>query len=189
MELSDSRFFRTTAREFAVLAVAGAGAFLFFIHGSLYLQPGSTARPVTLEGFLLVTAILYLFLRLIFVVAGFYFPPPRTEYVVCPECGRAYDEGLHAAAERHHRAAVSPRPTQREVLAAIMLRKAIDEARRSSQKDLVGPRAAAPRLPGDVENAGVTPEEFDRILKELDGVRGGRTPVDRRPRGPSGPDS
>ena len=184
MELSDRRFVRTVARECAVLAVAAVGAFLFFIHGSLYLQAGSTARPVTLEGFLLVTTIVYLFLRLIFVVAGFYLPRARTEYVVCPECGRAYDEATPDAAEHHRRAPLSPRPTEREVLAAIMLRKAIDEARASARKDLSGPSAI--RLPGEVENASVPPEEFDRILRQLDASRGGPGSRDRRPRGPPG---
>ncbi len=189
MELSESRYFRTTAREFAVLAVAAIGAFLFFIHGSLYLQPGSTARPLTLEGFLLVTTILYLFLRLLFVVAGFYFPKPRTEYVVCPECGRTYDEGVPEQADRHRRGPGSPRPTEKEVMAAIMLRRAIDEARRSAQKDLTGPRAVVSRLPGEVENASVPPEEFERILRQLDATRTGRGPSERRPRGPAEPPS
>ncbi len=187
MELSDSRYVRRTAREFAVLAVAAIGAFLFFIHGSLYLQSGSTARPLTLEGFLLVTTILYLFLRLIFLVAGFYFPQARPEYVVCPECGRAYDEAVPGEAAEHRRSAVTPRPTEREVMAAIMLRKAIDEARRSSRHELAGPRDEIVRLPGEVENASVPPEEFDRILRQLDGTRGGRGPSERRPRGPAGP--
>ncbi len=187
MELSESRYAKATAREFAVLAIAAIGTFLFFIHGSLYLQPGSQARPLTLEGFLLVTTILYLFLRLIFVVAGFYFPRARTEYVVCPECGREYDDAQPEEVAQHHRATVTPRPTEREVMAAIMLRRAIDDARRSSHRDLAGPRDVVARLPGEVENTSVPPDEFDRILRQLDATRGGRGPSGRRPRGPSGP--
>ncbi len=189
MELSESRYARSVAREAAVLAIAGMGAFLFFIHGSLYLQPGSVARPLTLEGFLLVTAILYLFLRLIFVVAGLYFPRARPEYIVCPECGRAYDEATPGEGERHHRSLVTPRPTEKEVMAAIMLRKAIDDARRTARKDLLGPRVEVPRLPGEIENAGVPPEEFERILRDLDASRRGDEAGERRPRGPSGPRS
>ncbi len=183
MTLSESGFFRATAREFALLAIAALGAFLFFIHGTLYLQAGSTGRPLTPEGFLLVTGILYLFLRLVFVVAGFYIPQRRPEYVVCPECGRAYDEGRPAEAEAH-RASFSRKPTEKEVLAAIMLRKAIDEARRSAQKDLAGPRSEIVRIPGVVENERVPPEEFDRILRQLDASR--HDAGDRRPRGPPG---
>ncbi len=187
MKLSDRRYVQQMAREFALLAVAAAGAYLFFIHGSLYLQAGSAARPVTLEGFLLVTTIVYLFLRLIIAVALLYLPRPRPEYIVCPECGRAYDESVPGQAEGHHRATLSPKPTEREVMAAILLRKAIDEARRSAQKDLTGPRAETARLPGDVENARFPPEEFERVLRQLDASLGSHDSQDRRPRGPAGP--
>lgn len=184
MELSGSRYARTTAREFAVLGVAAVGAYLFFIHGSLYLQSGSIARPLTLEGFLLVTAILYLFLRLNFAVAGLYYPR-RTEHVVCEECGRAVEptaphEATHGPRTNHPR-----RPTEKEVLAAVLLRRAIDDARRSSQKDLVGRRPDEVRVPGDIENVPVPIEEFRRILKQLDSPRGGEGPGDRRPKGPA----
>lgn len=187
MKLSESDFFRTTAREFAVLGVAGLGAYLFFIHGSLYLQPGSTARPLSLEGFLLVTAILYLLLRLIFVVAGLYYPRPRPQYVVCPECGKALEDGTPEVLDRRPRLTVSPRPTEKEVMAAILLRKAIDEARRSAQKPLAGSRDEVVRLPGDVENLPVPVDEMDRILQNLDRPSEGRGPQDRRPKGPFGP--
>ncbi len=187
MKLSESAYVRTTAREFAVLGVAALGAYLFFIHGSLYLQPGSQARPLTLEGFLLVTTILYLLLRLIFVVAALYYPRPRTELTVCAECGREIEASGHEAEERHRRVTLSPRPTEREVLAAIMLRKAIDDARRSAQKPLSGPRDEVVRLPGDVENLPVPVDEFERILHELDHPRDARGPPERRPRGPPEP--
>ncbi len=185
MELSGSRFARTTAREFAVLAVAAIGAYLFFIHGSLYLQAGSAARPLSLEGFLLVTTILYLLLRLIFVVAALYFPRPEARPAVCEECGRALDEAAPTDAERHSHPGPSRRPTEKEVLAAVMLRKAIDDARRLAKKDLVGPRAAEVRIPGEVENVPVPLEEFERILRQLDAPRSGRPPDDRRPKGPA----
>lgn len=185
MDLSESRFARTTAREFAVLAVAGVGAYLFFIHGSLYLQPGSAARPLTLEGFLLVTAILYLFLRLIFVVATLYYPQAEPVKTVCETCGRALFEETLKDTARHYRIRPSRRPTEKEVLAAVMLRKAIDDARRLSRKDLAGPRSDEVRLLGDVENAPVPPEEFERILRQLDSPRSPRDPDERRPKGPS----
>lgn len=187
MKLSESGYARTTAREFAVLGVAALGAYLFFIHGSLYLQPGSQGRPLTLEGFLLVTTILYLLLRLVFVVAALYYPRPRTEYTVCAECGREIEASARDAAERHRRVALSPRPTEKEVMAAIMLRKAIDDARRSSQKPLSGPRDEVVRLPGDVENLPVPVDEFQRILHDLDHPRDARGTSERRPRGPPGP--
>jgi hypothetical protein len=187
MKPSERAYVRTTAREFAVLAVAALGAYLFFIHGSLYLQAGSEARPLTLEGFFLVTTILYLLLRLIFVVAGLYYPRPRTEYTVCAECGREIEKSAPDAADRHRRVTLSPRPTEKEVMAAILLRKAIDDARRTAQKPLSGPEETVVRLPGNVENLPVPVDEFERILHELDHPRDGRGSVERRPRGPAGP--
>jgi len=185
MEHSESRYVRTTAREFAVLAVAAIGAYLFFIHGSLYIVPPGTARPLNLEGFLLVTAILYLFLRLVFVVAGLYYPRPAPQYTVCEECGKILDETPPPAATRRPALGPSHRPTEKEVLAAVMLRKAIDDARRLAKKDLTGPEPEHVRLPGDVENVPVPPEEFERILKQLDGPHTSRGPDERRPKGPS----
>ncbi len=187
MKLSESTYFRTTAREFAVLGVAALGAYLFFIHGSLYLQAGSTGRPLTLEGFLLVTTILYLFLRLLFVVAALYNPRPRTQVTICEQCGREIEGNPAEELARHGRVTLSHRPTEREVMAAIMLRKAIDEARRSAEKPLSGPRDAVVQLPGNIENLPVPPDEFERILYDLDHPGDTERPSDRRPRGPPGP--
>jgi hypothetical protein len=185
MELRESGFARTMARESAVLAVAALGAYLFFIHGSLYLQAGSAGRPLTLEGFLLVTAIVYLFLRLIFAVAGLYYPQARPELGVCAECGRALDPAPPDHAAPHARTGLSPRPTEKEILAAVLLRKAIDDARRSARKDLAAPRPNDVRLAGDIENVPVPIEEFERILRQLDSRGEVRDPGDRRPKGPS----
>jgi hypothetical protein len=66
-----------------------------------------------------------------------------------------------------------------------MLRKAIDDARRLAKKDLTGPEPERVRLPGDVENAPVPLEEFERILRQLDTPHGGRGPDERRPKGPA----
>lgn len=175
---------RSTAREAAVLAVAGVGAYLFFIHGALYLQTGSVARPITLEGFLLVTAILYLFMRLLLMVASLYFSTPRVHIQVCPECGQVVAEPPQDNVVAHPEHRLSRRPSEKEVMAAVLLRKAIDDARRSAQKSLVGPAPDVVRLPGDVENAPVPVDEFERILRQLDEPRSSRYPGDRRPKGP-----
>ncbi len=186
MEQSESRYLERMAREFAVLAVSAVGAYLFFIHGSLYLQSGSAARPLTLEGFLLVTAIFYLFLRLIFVVASLYYPRPATQFAICPECGKILDETTPGSAARHASPALSRKPTEKEVIAAVMLRKAIDDARRLAKKDLTGPPSSdRPTLPGEVENVPVPLDEFERILKQLDSPRTQGSPEDRRPKGPA----
>jgi hypothetical protein len=180
----ESGFTRSTAREFAVLAVAALGAYLFFIHGALYLQPGSSSRPVTLEGFLLVTALLYLLLRLTFVVAGFYLPPAQPKYVVCPECGEKQDEAHPVEVAWRRRVPASAKPSDKEVLAAVMLRKAIDDARRTAQKNLSGPKTGGLLLPGEAENPPLSYEEFERILRDLDSKRFGRDDSNRRPSPP-----
>ncbi len=184
MTLSESGFAWRTARELALLGIAAAGAFLFFVHGALYLQAGSAARPLTLEGFLLVTTILYLFFRLLFVVAGLYLPRAPPAYVLCPECGRLLDDTSPEGIARHHRTALVPKPTEQEVLAAVMLRRAIDDARRSARHDLRGPGVRGTDLPGDIENLPVPIEEFERILRDLDDGRPSRGPSERRPKGP-----
>jgi hypothetical protein len=187
MKLSESGYVRATLRELAVLSVATVGAFLFFIHSSLYLEAGTTARPLNLGGFLLVTTILYLFLRLIISVAGLYYPRPRPEYVVCPECGKALEDGAVESLEHHRRVTLSPRPTEKEVMAAIMLRKAIDDARRTAQKNLSGPKDDVIHLPGNVENLPVPVDEFERMLRGLDRTGEPRGSERRRPGGPRGP--
>ncbi len=182
--MQPSGFMRSTAREAAVLAVAAVGAYLFFIHGALYLQAGSGARPITLEGFLLVTAILYLFLRLLFMVAGLYSLGAKPKFQVCPQCGEILTGAPPEVPEAHTEHRASRRPTEKEVMAAVLLRKAIDDARRSAQKNLAGPPAEVVRVPGEVENAPLPVDEFERILRQLDTPRSSRSPDERRPKGP-----
>jgi hypothetical protein len=177
-------FARSTAREFGLLAVAALGAYLFFIQGALYLQEGTNGRPLTLEGFLLLTAIIYIFLRLTFLVAGLYFPRSQLEYVVCPECGRAHEQTDPKEVAWRRRVPAERKPSEKEVLAAVMLRKAIDDARRSAQKTLSGPGTGGILLPGEAENPPLPYDEFERILRDLDANRSAGNPPDRRPKGP-----
>ncbi len=176
-------------RELAILGIAGAGSLLFMVHEGFYFASGSIgfALPARTPpwAYLLLTGVLYLFLRMVFLVAGLFFVRERPEYIVCPECGRRLTDTSPDGVEAHRRLELTPRPTEREVMAAIMLRRAIDDARRSARKELTGPIVEFRELPGDVENPPVSLEEFDRILRELDGGRTGR-PSDRGPRGPEG---
>ncbi len=185
MNPANRRWLRLAARELGVLAIAGLSAWLFLIHPELYLN-GTARHDITPANFLVTTAVLFVAIRLVFVVAAMYFTPRRTTFVVCPECGRPVENASPQAVARHHRISVTPKPTEQEVLAAVMLRKAIDDARRVAGKSLAGPSEVA-GLPGDFENPPISLDEFERILRDLDISRGAGRSTDRRPKGPSPP--
>ncbi len=71
------------------------GSWLFFNHQMLYLD--GTADPVTppLQAYLVATALFYLFVRSVALMAGVRVPRFREGEEVCPECGQP----LHAASE------------------------------------------------------------------------------------------
>ncbi len=176
---------RIAAREAAILGIGGIGAVAFLNHEFFYFQPGFQPYGGPLWAYVLLAAVLYLFVRTVFLVAEMFFPRKRPEFIVCPECGRELDDTSPQGVAEHHRLALIPKPTEKEVLAAIMLRRAIDDARRSATHELGGPRVEASELPGDAENPPVTFEEFERILQDIDFSAGWRRGApDRRPRGP-----
>ncbi len=187
MSGSATRFHRVAAREGLLLATAGAGAFVFVNHENLYRVSSWTWGNASPAGYVATTALLYVFARVLFLLAGMYLAPPTEPLVLCPECGRILGDASARGRERHRRQPVSRKPTDREVLAAVMLRKAIDDARRAAKRPLVPPDDSRVLLPGDVENAPLRIEEFERILREIDFFREGRGrgPGPRRPREPS----
>jgi len=167
------------------LGIGGIAAVVFLNHESLYLRADFAPYDGPLSAYLLVTAVLYLLVRLVFLAAGMFFPRKRPEFILCPECGRALDDASPHGVAEHNRITLRPKPTEKEVLAAIMLRKAIDDARRSATHELAGPRVETPSLPGAVENPPVSFEEFERILRDIDFSADWRRGVqDRRPKGP-----
>lgn len=184
MDLGDRRLVGVVGREMALAGVAILGTVVFLLHPELYLN-GSPGHAVTVGNFLLVTVILYVLLRLIFFVAGYYLPRTAPRVVVCPECGHPLD-GSHTKTARHRKILLTAKPTEREVLAAVMLRKAIDDARKSSQRRLAG-ASELPPPPSDVENPPISIEEFERILQDLDRSRRPRRGDDPGPKGPSPP--
>ena len=183
MEAANRRLLRLAVRECVVWAVASLAAYLFLVHPQLYLN-GSTAHDITPANFLLTTAVLFVMIRLVLVVGGMFFSPLPEIPVICPECGRTVSDPSAHGIVRHQRVAMRPKPTEKEVLAAVMLRKAIDDARRVAGKSLSGP-SPIPALPGDVENGPISVEEFERILHDLDTARRGHGSDGRQPKGPS----
>ncbi len=189
VDAEQRRFVDVASREAAILALAAVAAVVFLNHEVFYLRAGFVPYAGPVWAYLLVTAVLYLFVRLMFIVAGMYFPGKRPEFVLCPECGHALDDASPHGREEHNRITLTPRPTEKEILSAIMLRKAIDDARRSAKRELAGPKPEAVRVPGDVENARLTFEEFERILQDIDvsAARRRGAPDRRPPRPPDRP--
>lgn len=185
MTESGSRFARVAIRESAILAVAVVAAFLFDLHQTFY---SGNVRDLGMPAWvlLLLVVVLYLFIRMLFLIGTMFYTAREAELVLCPECGRLYDESKPGAMETHHRITLTPKPTEREIVAAIMLRKAIDDARRSSTRSLSGPKVVVSDVPpADVENPPVSMDEFERILRDLDFAHAPRRgPQDRRPKGP-----
>jgi hypothetical protein len=76
---------RGAVREVLFVVICGAGGWLFLNHGILYLR-GDPLPAVSREAYVLTTAVLYLFVRSLTLVAGGRAFPARDD-VRCPECG------------------------------------------------------------------------------------------------------
>ena len=184
MSAARERMLVLALREGLFVMVAAFGAVLFLQHGLLYLK-GARVEASPPSAYLLVTVILYGFLRVVVVLARMRPPVVRGGLERCPECGQPLEDGTPKGLEAHLQTPKTPKPTEREVLASVALRKAIDEARRASLRDAGVYRAENLRLPGDIENAPLLPRTgmptreplvIKRVLKE--------PPPPKAPKGP-----
>jgi len=132
-----------------LVGLAAAGAFVFINHENLYLTHPFQLADVRIESYALATIMIYLFLRL--VILALEMRPTRApaNLVRCPECGQWLDVRTAAGLAAHRRIELTPKPTQKEIVAAVALRRAVDATRLPN----------IPRhLPGDLEmNAAVPP--------------------------------
>lgn len=140
-------------KEVLLLGIAAVAAALFYNHEVLYFN-GSTPRPVAPEAYVVLTTIVYLLLQTARLAFTFRGPKIRGDLILCPECGQPLDDGTPKGVEAHHQTVLTPKPTEKEVLAAVALRKAIDDARASAQRS-AAVRAGVPELPGHIENPSV----------------------------------
>jgi hypothetical protein len=122
----ESRFVR---REILLFVIAAAASFAFLNHDNLYLQGRFRLIIDRIEPYLLVTAVSYLFLRV--VVLAIELRPPRVhaELVRCPECGQWIDDRSAAGRAAHSKAESAPKPTPKVVVPHVTLRKAVEAAR------------------------------------------------------------
>src|SRR5437879_5045000 len=71
----------------------------------------------------------YLFLRLVIVALELRPARGHAELVRCPECGQWLDDPSAAGLEAHRRIELTPKPSRKEIVSAVALRKAVDAAR------------------------------------------------------------
>jgi hypothetical protein len=125
-----------------LVGLAAAGAFVFINHDNLYLTHPFQLADVRIESYALATIMIYLFLRL--VILALEMRPTRApaNLMRCPECGQWVDARTSAALAAHRRIELTPKPSQKEVVSAVALRRAVDAARLPSVPQ---------RLPRDLE--------------------------------------
>ena len=159
-------------REALVLAVAATAAILFIRHDLLYLRGSDGNGTAPLASYVLATTIFYLGLRMIVLAVDLRPPKAHAELVRCPECGQWLDDPTPSGRDHHGRTALTPKPSAKEVLAAVALRKAVDAARTSTQgledpdgREAIVRHAAIENLTnGDLIRALEDPDALERLL-------------------------
>ena len=165
MSRFQTRGSRFALREALLVSIAAAAAFVFINHENLYLTHPFRLSDVRIESYALATAMIYLFLRLAILAQEM--RPPRThgEMVRCPECGQWLDDPTSAGLQAHRRIELTPKPSPKEVVSAVALRKAVDAARVGT---LPPPPTGAQRIPLAGENETITSEDLIEGLNDPD---------------------
>ncbi|MGI0148140.1 MAG: hypothetical protein ACREDF_01225, partial [Thermoplasmata archaeon] len=94
---------RFAVREVLLVGIAGLASFVFINHDALYLPEQFHLSDVRIESYILVTSILYLFLRMVIIIVEMRPPPGRAELVQCPECGQWLADLSATGLEAHRR--------------------------------------------------------------------------------------
>ncbi len=135
---------RFAMREALFLGIAALGAWLFLNHE---LLEGGRPPAWSLSEFIVSTIVVYLFLRTIVVIVEMRAPRSHAELVRCPECGQWLDDPTAAGRAAHHRVEMMPKPSEREIVSAVALRKAFDAARVATQASRDADRMQGPPTP------------------------------------------
>ena len=143
---------RSAARELAIVSLAGLASFLFINHENLYLSGPFALSNAPLEAYFLATIVIYLFLRMLIIAAGMRPTRVRPGSLRCAECGQPLDNLTAAALEAHHRIERTPRPSEKEVVSAVALRKAVDAAHLSVRASKAVSRDGIATPTRDLEN-------------------------------------
>jgi len=177
-----TRSSRFVVREVLLVGIAAAAAFVFINHDNLYLSHPFRLADARIESYSLATAMIYLFLRLVIVALELRPAQTHAELVRCPECGQWLDDPTAAGLEAHRRIELTPKPSQKEIVSAVALHKAVDAARLGNPtppiRAVVGSNPAAP-IP-----ANATSEDLVKALNDPDFLERMRhspqPPTDRR---------
>jgi hypothetical protein len=120
---------RSLRGEGLLVGLAAAAAFVFINHENLYLTHPFQLADVRIESYALATVMIYLFLRLVILALEMRPTRGHANLVRCPECGQWLDARTAAGLAAHRRIELTPKPSQKEVVAAVALRRAVDAAR------------------------------------------------------------
>ena len=141
---------RSAARELAIVSLAGIASFLFINHEILYLNGPFALSRAPIESYFLATIVIYLFLRMLIIAAEM--RPTRAGSLLCPECGQRLDGLTVEGREAHRRIELTPKPSEREVVSAVALRKAVDAAHFSDRASKTVSREDVTTSARDLEN-------------------------------------
>jgi len=170
-----------TVREILLVALAALAAVLFLNHQVLYLDGDFEPYGGPLLAYVLATLVIWMFLRAVLFAATMRPTRIRGGVEVCPECGQVLDDATPQGLETHRRVTLTPRPSHREVLAAVSLRKAVDGARVVTPRSHAAAGDPLARLKAEVENR---PQSFDGMPGPRDDPSPGRSP--KGPKAPEG---
>ena len=143
---------RSAARELAIVSLAGIASFLFINHEILYLNGPFALSRAPIESYFLATIVIYLFLRMLIIAAEMRPTRAGRGSLLCPECGQRLDGLTVEGREAHRRIELTPKPSEKEVVSAVALRKAVDAAHFSDRASKTASREDVTTSARDLEN-------------------------------------
>jgi len=134
------------------VSLAGIASFLFINHEILYLNGPFALSRAPIESYFLATIVIYLFLRMLIIAAEMRPTRAGAGSLLCPECGQRLDGLTVEGREAHRRIELTPKPSEREVVSAVALRKAVDAAHFSDRASKTVSREDITTPARDLEN-------------------------------------
>ncbi len=146
VRMNDRRF---ALRETLFVGLAGIGAWLFVNHEILR---GGQAPSLDLSVYVVSTVVIYLFLRSLVMVAEMGRPRTHVALMECPECHQPLHDATAVGRGTHNRIELTPKPTEKAIVSAVALRRAVDATRFPGR--VVDPREGTDRraIRGAAEN-------------------------------------